>query len=46
MNENTQLSEAIKQLEEKIAKNQVKDAVHKIKLMTTRDVLKELIKSR
>lgn len=46
MNENTQLSEAIKQLEEKIAKNQVKDAVHKIKFMTTRDVLKELIKSR
>lgn len=46
MNENTPLSEAIKQLEEKIAKNEVKDAVHKIKFMTTRDVLKELIKSK
>ena len=36
MNEN--LFYAIKQLEERIANNQVKDAVHKIKFMTARDV--------
>ena len=46
MNENTPILAAIKQLEERIANNQVKDAVHKIKFMTARDVLKELLQER
>ena len=35
--------EIIAELERRIAQNEVKDAVHKIKFMTARDVLKELI---
>lgn len=44
MNENTPLREVIDQLEKRIAENEVKDAVHKIKFMTARDILKELIR--
>ena len=43
MNENTTIKEVIVHLEERIASNDVKDAVHKIKFMTTRDMLKELL---
>ena len=43
MKENTPLKEIISHLEERIETNDVKDAVHKIKFMTARDVLKELV---
>ena len=44
MNENTPIKEAIERLEVRINNNEVKDAVHKIKFMTARDVLKELLR--
>lgn len=44
MNQETSLKEAIAHLQERIDKNEVKDAVHKIKFMTARDVLNELIR--
>ena len=44
MNENTPIKEAIERLETRINNNDVKDAVHKIKFMTARDVLNELLR--
>ena len=44
INEETPLKQAINFLQERIDKNEVKDSVHKIKFMTARDVLKELLK--
>ena len=44
MNENTPIKEAVERLEARIKNNDVKDAVHKIKFMTARDVLKELLR--
>ena len=44
MNENTPIKEAIERLEARIKNNDVKDAVHKIKFMTARDVLNELLR--
>lgn len=38
--------EIIDQLEKQLAENKVKDSVHKIKLMTTRDMIKELLSSK
>ena len=35
--------EIIAELDRRIKQNEVKDAVHKIKFMTARDMLKELI---
>ena len=43
MNENTPLSEASNSLKKKL-QNEVKDAVHKIKTMTT-EILKELLRA-
>lgn len=42
--EETTLKEAITHLQERIDNNNVKDAVHKIKFMTARDVLNELLR--
>ena len=42
--EETTLKQAIKHLQNRIDSNDVKDAVHKIKFMTARDVLNELLK--
>ena len=42
--EETTLKEAIAHLQERIDNNDVKDAVHKIKFMTARDVLNELLR--
>ncbi len=39
----TTAEEIIAELDRRITKNEVKDAVHKIKFMTARDMLKELI---
>ena len=44
INEETTLKQAIIHLQERIDKNEVKDAVHKIKLRTARDILKELLR--
>lgn len=44
MHENTPIKEVIERLEVRITNNDVKDAVHKIKFMTARDVLMELIR--
>lgn len=44
MNENTPLKDVIAHLEKRIETNEVKDAVHKIKFMTARDMLKELLR--
>ena len=46
MNEdlNPQVKKAIIYLQERIDNNDVKDAVHKIKFMTARDVLNELLR--
>ncbi len=44
MTENTSAKELLAHIEQRIADNQVKDAVHKIKFMTARDVIKELLK--
>ena len=44
MNENTPIKEVIAHLEKRINEGQVKDVVHKIKFMTARDVLNELLK--
>ena len=45
MTENTSTKELLALIEQRIADNQVKDAVHKIKFMTARDVIKELLRS-
>lgn len=42
--EETTLKETIAHLQERIDNNDVKDAVHKIKFMTARDVLNELLR--
>ncbi len=42
--EETALKEVIAHLEARIDNNEVKDAVHKIKFMTARDILKELLR--
>ncbi len=44
INEETTLKQAIDHLQDRIDNNDVKDAVHKIKFMTARDVLKELLR--
>lgn len=44
MTENTSTKELLALIEQCIADNQVKDAVHKIKFMTARDVIKELLR--
>ncbi|MGB2085975.1 MAG: hypothetical protein ACPH63_07970 [Flavobacteriaceae bacterium] len=44
MNKKTTAEEIVKILDEKIAHNQVKDAVHKIKFMTAREVIIELMR--
>ncbi|MGB1448849.1 MAG: hypothetical protein ACPG8F_03330 [Flavobacteriaceae bacterium] len=41
----TPIQEAIEYLQKRIENNQVKDAVHKIKFMTARDVLEELLRN-
>lgn len=43
MTENTTTKELLELIEKRIAENNVKDAVHKIKFMTARDVIKELL---
>ena len=42
--EETTLKETIAYLQDRIDNNDVKDAVHKIKFMTARDVLNELLR--
>jgi hypothetical protein len=42
--EETTLKQAITHLQDRIDNNDVKDAVHKIKFMTARDVLNELLR--
>lgn len=44
MNEKTPIKEVIELLKARINNNDVKDAVHKIKFMTTCDVLNELLR--
>lgn len=44
MTENTSTKELLARIEQRIADNQVKDAVHKIKFMTARDIIKELLR--
>ena len=44
MKENPSTKELLALIEQRIADNQVKDAVHKIKFMTARDVIKELLR--
>jgi hypothetical protein len=43
MDTNTTLLELIQHLEKRLAEGDFKDAVHKIKLMTTRDMILEII---
>jgi DNA-binding cell septation regulator SpoVG len=43
MDSNTTLLELIQYLEKRLAEGDFKDAVHKIKLMTTRDMILEII---
>ena len=43
MDSNTTLLELIQNLEKRLAEGDFKDAVHKIKLMTTRDMILEII---
>ena len=43
MNEENTLAELIEVLNKRIRNNDVIDSVHKIKLMTARDVIKEMI---
>ena len=42
--EETTLKQVITHLQDRIDNNDVKDAVHKIKFMTARDVLNELLR--
>ena len=44
MTENTSTKELLALIEQRIADNQVKDAIHKIKFMTARDIIKELLR--
>lgn len=43
INQNSSVSSLLSELENRIAENKVKDAVHKIKFMTARDVILELL---
>ncbi|MDA0200726.1 MAG: hypothetical protein O2878_06820 [Bacteroidetes bacterium] len=43
MEANTSIIELIQHLEKRLANGDYKDAVHKIKLMTTRDMILEMI---
>ena len=43
MTENTTAKELLELIERRISENKLKDAVHKIKFMTARDVIKELL---
>lgn len=43
MNTEITAAELLEQLVQKIESNEVKDSVHKIKLMTARDVIQEFI---
>ncbi len=43
MNRTLTAAELLEQLNHQIDSNNVKDSVHKIKLMTARDVIKEII---
>jgi len=43
MTENTTAKELLELIERRISENNLKDAVHKIKFMTARDVIKELL---
>lgn len=43
INQNSSVSELLVVLEKRLAENKVKDAVHKIKFMTARDVIHELL---
>ncbi len=44
ISKDTPLQEAIEYIQKRIDDNDVKDAVHKIKFMTARDVLNELMR--
>tara|TARA_B100000768_G_C11215729_1_gene348088 strand:+ start:362 stop:499 length:138 start_codon:yes stop_codon:yes gene_type:complete len=44
MNKENTLAELIEVLNKKIENNDVNDSVHKIKLMTARDVIKDIIR--
>ena len=37
------IEDLLQELEHRLTKNQVKDAIHKIKFMTAKDVIKELL---
>ena len=43
MTENTTPKELLELIEKRIEDNKVKDAVHKIKFMTARDIINELL---
>ena len=43
MDVNTTLTELIQHLDKRLAQGDYKDAVHKIKLMTTRDMILEMM---
>lgn len=43
MKETTTALELLKELENRLSKGDYKDSVHKIKLMTTRDMIVEMI---
>ena len=43
MTENTTTKELLEIIEKRISENKLKDAVHKIKFMTARDVIKEIL---
>ena len=43
MKETTTALELLKELEDRLCKGDYKDSVHKIKLMTTRDMILEMI---
>jgi hypothetical protein len=43
MKETTTALELLKELENRLSKGDYKDSVHKIKLMTTRDMILEMI---
>ena len=43
MTENTTTKELLEIIEKRISENKLKDAFHKIKFMTARDVIKEIL---
>ena len=44
IDQNSSVSSLLAELENRITENKVKDAVHKIKFMTARDVIQELLR--